>query len=172
MTQKAMAVFGIFNDRAGAEAATARLKSAGFKSSEISVLFPDKEGTRDSAHEKNTKAPEGAATGAGTGAVLGGTLSGPRGPSLLPRHLRFGWRPEMKTLPEGSRVVRCMRCRDPINQPIGVDGQSVTHGAQCSPAHASRENRLDRIRAAALARRLRGYGLRFPCRIASGRWHV
>jgi hypothetical protein len=57
----------------------------------------------------------------------------------------------MKTLPEGSRVVRCMRCRDPINQPIGVDGQSVTHGAQCSPAHASRENRLDRIRAAALA---------------------
>ena len=74
MTDKATAVFGIFNDRAEAEAATARLKSAGFKSSEISVLFPDKEGTRDFAHEKNTKAPEGAATGAGTGAVLGGTL--------------------------------------------------------------------------------------------------
>ena len=51
-----------------------RLKSAGFKSSEISVLFPDKDGTREFAHEKNTKAPEGAATGAGTGAVLGGTL--------------------------------------------------------------------------------------------------
>ena len=61
MTNKATAVFGIFNDRAEAEAATARLKSAGFKSSEISVLFPDKEGTRDFAHEKNTKAPEGAA---------------------------------------------------------------------------------------------------------------
>src|SRR4029434_10905322 len=30
--------------------------------------------TRDFAHEKNTKAPEGAATGAGTGGVVGGAL--------------------------------------------------------------------------------------------------
>jgi Protein of unknown function (DUF3341) len=74
MERKGTAVFGIFNDRAGVEAATARLKQDGFKNSDISVLFPDKEGTKDFAHEKNTKAPEGAATGAGTGAVLGGTL--------------------------------------------------------------------------------------------------
>lgn len=60
-------------------------------------------------------------------------------------------RPDMKTLPEGSRVVRCMRCRDPINQPIGVLGQSATHCARCAPTPASRENRIDRIRAAALA---------------------
>jgi len=38
------------------------------------VLFPDRESTRDFAHEKSTKAPEGAAAGAGTGAVLGGAL--------------------------------------------------------------------------------------------------
>jgi len=38
------------------------------------VLFPENVGTKDFAHEKNTKAPEGATTGAGTGAVLGGTL--------------------------------------------------------------------------------------------------
>jgi len=38
------------------------------------VLFPDKQGSRDFAHEKNTKAPEGAATGAATGGVLGGAL--------------------------------------------------------------------------------------------------
>ena len=37
-------------------------------------LFPDKAGTRDFAHKKSTKAPEGAATGAGTGLVLGGAL--------------------------------------------------------------------------------------------------
>src|SRR4030095_7168885 len=37
-------------------------------------MFPRKEGTGDDAHEKNTKAPEGAATGAGTGAVVGGAL--------------------------------------------------------------------------------------------------
>src|SRR4030095_4159743 len=31
-------------------------------------------GTKDFAHEKDTKAPEGATTGAGTGAVIGGVL--------------------------------------------------------------------------------------------------
>ena len=36
--------------------------------------FPENEGTKDFAHEKGTKAPEGATTGAGTGAVLGGAL--------------------------------------------------------------------------------------------------
>lgn len=51
-----------------------RLRAAEFTSNDISVLFPDKSTTRDFAHEKNTKAPEGAATGAGTGGALGGAL--------------------------------------------------------------------------------------------------
>src|SRR5438477_102629 len=51
-----------------------RLKAANFWNNDISVLFPDKESTRSFAHEKNTKAPEGAATGAGTGGVIGGAL--------------------------------------------------------------------------------------------------
>ena len=38
------------------------------------MLFPDKSGTRDFAHEQHTKAPEGAAAGAGTGGVLGGVF--------------------------------------------------------------------------------------------------
>src|SRR6478736_4480674 len=50
------------------------LRTAGFSGNDISVLFPDKEGTRDFAHEQHTKAPEGATTGAGTGGVLGGAL--------------------------------------------------------------------------------------------------
>src|SRR6478736_625149 len=50
------------------------LQSAGFSGNDISVLLADKGGTKDFAHEHNTKAPEGAATGAGTGAVLGGAL--------------------------------------------------------------------------------------------------
>jgi hypothetical protein len=74
MNSKSTAVFGIFVDRAGVDRAAARLKAEGFNNSDISVLFPDKEGTKEFAHEKNTKAPEGAATGAGTGALLGGTL--------------------------------------------------------------------------------------------------
>jgi len=50
------------------------LKKGGFSNNDISVLFPDKTGTKDFAHEKHTKAPEGATTGAGTGGVLGGVL--------------------------------------------------------------------------------------------------
>ena len=50
------------------------LREEGFSNNDISALFPDKTGTRDFAHEKGTKAPEGAATGAGTGAVLGGAF--------------------------------------------------------------------------------------------------
>jgi hypothetical protein len=68
------AVFCIVNDRQQAEAIVNDLQAAGFSGNDISVLFPDKDGTRDFAHEKATKAPEGAATGATTGGVLGGAL--------------------------------------------------------------------------------------------------
>jgi hypothetical protein len=51
-----------------------RLKHAGFTGSDVSVLMPDKTGTRDFAHEHHTKAPEGAATGAGAGLAVGGSL--------------------------------------------------------------------------------------------------
>lgn len=50
------------------------LRVAGFTPNDISVLLPDKSGTRDFAHEQHTKAPEGATTGAGAGGVLGGAL--------------------------------------------------------------------------------------------------
>jgi len=75
--QKHMAnksVFCIATSRAQADRIVDRLKIAGFSYNDISVLFPDKSTTRDFAHEKNTKAPEGATTGAGTGVVVGGAL--------------------------------------------------------------------------------------------------
>ena len=50
------------------------LKQEGFSNDDISALFPDRTGTRDFAHQKGTKAPEGATMGVGTGAVLGGAL--------------------------------------------------------------------------------------------------
>lgn len=59
---------------AQAEAIIQNLKAASFRNDDISVLMADKSGTRDFAHEHNTKAPEGAATGVSTGAVLGGAL--------------------------------------------------------------------------------------------------
>lgn len=68
------AVFGIYADRYAVERGIERLKADGFMSSDISVLMPDPAGSEQMAHEKGTKAPEGATTGAGTGMVLGGTL--------------------------------------------------------------------------------------------------
>ena len=70
----AKAVFGLVDSETQAERIVDNLKIAGFSNNDISVLFPDKAGTRDFAHEKATKAPEGAATGAGTGGVVGGVL--------------------------------------------------------------------------------------------------
>ena len=74
MAGKNTAVFGIYRDRIGVERAVDELKAAGYRNTDISVLFPENVGTKDFAHEKATKAPEGTATGAGTGAVIGGTL--------------------------------------------------------------------------------------------------
>lgn len=68
------AVFCIAKNLVQAEAIVDGLKSAGFSNNDISVLFPDKHGTKDFAHEHHTKAPEGAATGAGAGGVVGGAL--------------------------------------------------------------------------------------------------
>src|SRR5689334_6012118 len=74
MAGKNTAAFGIYSNRTDVENAVDRLKAAGYRNTDISVLFPENVGTKDFAHEKHTKAPEGATTGAGTGAVVGGTL--------------------------------------------------------------------------------------------------
>jgi hypothetical protein len=74
MAGKNTAVFGIYRDRSSVENAVDVLRQENFRNTDISVLFPENQGTKDFAHEKNTKAPEGAATGAGSGAVIGGTL--------------------------------------------------------------------------------------------------
>ena len=67
------AVFGLYKSRVAVEAGVDRLKSEGFASSEISVLMPEG-GSAKFAHEKATKAPEGATAGASTGLVVGGAL--------------------------------------------------------------------------------------------------
>jgi len=67
-------VFGILKSRDQAENVVDRLKGAGFSNEDISVLFPDTSGTRDFAHEQETKAPEGATTGGTTGFIVGGVL--------------------------------------------------------------------------------------------------
>jgi hypothetical protein len=71
---KNTAAFGIYQNRADVEFAVEELKKEGFRNTDISVLFPYNQGTKDFAVEKHTKVPEGAATGATSGAVIGGTL--------------------------------------------------------------------------------------------------
>lgn len=74
MAAKNIAVFGIYPDQLTAEDSVDSLKNAGFRRTDISLLFPDNQGTKDFAHEKHTKAPEGAVTGGSSGAVIGGAL--------------------------------------------------------------------------------------------------
>src|SRR5438477_1165881 len=74
MAGKNTAVFGIYPSQAGAEAAVDALKNAGYRNTDISVLLPENEGTKDFAVHKDTKAPEGTTTGAVSGGVIGGTL--------------------------------------------------------------------------------------------------
>lgn len=71
---KNIAVYGIYPNRTAVERAVDALKEAGFRNEDISVLLPVGGDTKEFAVEKETKAPEGAATGAGTGAVVGGAL--------------------------------------------------------------------------------------------------
>lgn len=70
----ANAVFCIASSLPQATTIVNRLKGAGFPEEDISLLFPDKSGTRDFAHTPATKAPEGAAVGGTTGGALGGVL--------------------------------------------------------------------------------------------------
>ena len=74
MAGKNTAVFGIFQTRAQAEECVDTLVQNGFRVEDISVLMADNAGTKDFAHEKNTKAPEGTTTGAVAGGIAGGTV--------------------------------------------------------------------------------------------------
>jgi hypothetical protein len=83
MSGKNTAVFGIYSSATQAERAVDTLLTAGFASSAISVLLPDVRSTKEFAHEKETKAPEGTAVGVTTGGVIGGTLGVLAGVGML-----------------------------------------------------------------------------------------
>jgi hypothetical protein len=74
MSGKKTAVFGIYHGIDQAEESVDRLLASGFSNDDISVLLPDNEGSKEFAHKRDTKAPEGATTGVVSGGVIGGTL--------------------------------------------------------------------------------------------------
>lgn len=74
MAGKNTAAYAIFANRELTENAVDRLLASGFRNEDISVLLQDNVGTKDFAHEKHTKAPEGTTTGVVAGGAIGGTL--------------------------------------------------------------------------------------------------
>lgn len=74
MAGKNTAAFGIYASREMAENGVERLLSAAFRNEDISVLLQDNVGTKDFAHEKHTKAPEGTTTGVVAGGIIGGAI--------------------------------------------------------------------------------------------------
>ena len=74
MANKKTAVFGIYPSSVAAERAVDSLVATGFSHNDISVLLPDNQSSKEFAHEKNTKAPEGTTTGVAAGGTIGGTL--------------------------------------------------------------------------------------------------
>jgi hypothetical protein len=67
-------VFGLYPTVERAEQAVDALVSARFSNADVSVLMADNLSSKDFAHEKHTKAPEGTTTGAAAGGTIGGTL--------------------------------------------------------------------------------------------------
>ena len=72
---KNTSVIGIYTDRTTVSDAVDVLHKAGFRATDISVLSSDNQGSKDFAHQKRTKALEGAAAGAAAGAVVGAALA-------------------------------------------------------------------------------------------------
>ena len=71
---KKTAVFGLYPSVDRAEQAVDALLGASFSNSDVSVLMADSQSSKDFAHEKQTKAPEGTTTGVAAGGTIGGTL--------------------------------------------------------------------------------------------------
>ena len=74
MGTKNISVFGIYSNELDTTEGIDQLKSAGFRNTDVSMLYSENAGNKDFAHEKSSKAPEGIAVGAGSGAVVGGAL--------------------------------------------------------------------------------------------------
>jgi len=74
MAGKNTSVLALFSSEAEAENGVSRLREAGFRNTDISILMQRNTGNKDFGHEKQTKSPEGVATGGTAGAIIGGTI--------------------------------------------------------------------------------------------------
>jgi hypothetical protein len=112
------AVFGIYASRSQVEEALNALRLDGFRPADLSALYPDNTGTKDLAHEKHTKAPEGAAAGIGAGALVGGALGWLAGIGALAI-------PELAPLAAAGPVVGAFAGAGAVGTAAGVAGALV-----------------------------------------------
>ncbi len=78
-----VSVYGVFHDREKVRETVEALKREGFRDKDISVVFPDRDDSKNFAVEHNTKAPEGVTAGGVTGAVAGGVVGWLAGVGLI-----------------------------------------------------------------------------------------
>lgn len=69
-----IAVFGIYPTREAVEKGIEALRKAGFRKTDISVLFAENPGSKDFGVEKHSKSPEGVTTGSVAGGLAGTVL--------------------------------------------------------------------------------------------------
>jgi hypothetical protein len=74
-TTRNSAVFGMYSTYAGVQSAAEALRAAGFRTTDIAALVPENQGSKDIAHQKHSKAPEGALFGGVIGGIAGGVLA-------------------------------------------------------------------------------------------------
>ncbi len=72
---KNTSVIGIYPDRMTLSDAISVLNKAGFRTTDISALSSENQGSKDFAHEKHNRAPAGAAAGSAVGALIGAALA-------------------------------------------------------------------------------------------------
>jgi hypothetical protein len=61
----------------------------------------------------------------------------------------------MNTISDGWKVVRCAGCREPVNHYARTEERGPTYCARCASISPERAQRINRIRAAAVAARAR-----------------
>lgn len=74
MAGKNMGVFGMYSTYTGVQSGADALRAAGFRPTDIAALIPENQGSKDFAHQKHSKAPEGIMTGVVIGGIIGGIL--------------------------------------------------------------------------------------------------
>jgi hypothetical protein len=115
---KNTSIFGIFSNRLQIDEAMAALRADGFRPTDIAVLYPETSSSKEFAHEKGSKAPEGATAGISAGVLAGGALGWLAGIGALTN-------PELAPLAAAGPIVGAMAGAGALGTLGGVAGALI-----------------------------------------------